>query len=607
MIQTLDLLVFFAALSLVLIVGWWAGRRDSPESSGGKADDYFLAGRSVPWWSIAGSIFGTNISAAHMVGMLGVGYSIGFAQAHYELGAVLALFALCYLFLPVYRKMGLVTLSQFLERRYGSGAGVLYSGIMLVLILVQLTAAYYIGARSFVYLLGAAGYEMEYWLCVVLIAGFSSLYTIAGGLKAVIYTDVLQTILLIVGGLILAYFTFSHEEVGGWQAMMNRDSLASQPRMQMMLPSDHPDLPWTGALTGLLFLHFFYWGTNQYVVQRALAAKSDNEARIGVLAGGFLKLLIPFMSIATGVAAAQLFVSRGLSGVAPDDAFPQLLSTVIPYGWGLIGLIMAGLLAAILSTIDSMMNSASTLATVDLYRKYVNPRATDTMLVRQGRIVVALLMVLSIFMAIYSYDPEGQGNFFLTVSSLSSHFTPGILVAFFAGIMFSEKQSPDALRGISVVPVILGAPLFSFGLEFGYNSLATYFPATVTDLLGTRLNFLHRVMATVSFCALLLVFIFWRYRSNLELDFRSRLTLDFLKGPAFLPAVFLLAVYCICAVLVVQGADRFSVAATAAGLVLLPFAYRIAFRPRGPVAYRDDRLYAGVLFGFATFIFFRFF
>ena len=604
MIQTLDLIVFGVALLLVLLVGWWAAWKESSPESGGAADDYFLAGRSVPWWSIAGSIFGTNVSAAHMVGMLGVGYSIGFAQAHYELGAILALFALCYLFLPVYRKMGLVTLSQFLERRYGAGAGVLYSAIMLILILVQLTAAFYIGSRSFVHLLGAAGIEMNYALGVVLIAGFSALYTIAGGLKAVIYTDVLQTVLLIVGGLILAYFTFSHSEVGGWHQMMLRDAGAPNPRMKMMLPSDHPDLPWTGALTGLLFLHFFYWGTNQYVVQRALAAKSDQEARIGVLAGGFLKLLIPFMSIATGVAAAQLFLSRGLSHIAPDDAFPQLLATVVPAGWGLIGLIMAGLLAAILSTIDSMMNSASTLATVDLYKKYVNPEASDRTLVLQGRLVVVTLMVLSILMAVYSYDPEGKENFFLIVSNLSSHFTPGILVAFFAGILFAEK---DMVRGISVVPVILGAPLFSFGMELLYNQVAPALPATITDILGLRLNFLHRVMATVLFSATLLAAIFWHYRGHLQLDLRSRLSMGFLKSSTLIPALFLVLVYIVSALAVtVLDFSRLYVACTSSALALLPFAWRMSIRPRG-VPWRDDRLYASLLFGLATFIFFRFF
>ncbi|MBR31564.1 MAG: transporter [Spirochaetaceae bacterium] len=604
MIQPLDLIVFGLALLMVLLVGWWAAWKESSPESGGQADDYFLAGRSVPWWSIAGSIFGTNVSAAHMVGMLGVGYSIGFAQAHYELGAILALFALCYLFLPVYRKMGLVTLSQFLEKRYGAGAGVLYSAIMLILIVVQLTAAFYIGSRSFVHLLGAAGIELNYALGVVLIAGFSALYTIAGGLKAVIYTDVLQTVLLIVGGLILAYFTFSHSEVGGWHQMMVRDASAQNPRMTMMLPSDHPDLPWTGALTGLLFLHFFYWGTNQYVVQRALAARSDGEARIGVLAGGFLKLLIPFMSIATGVAAAQLFLSRGFTEIAPDDAFPQLLATVVPAGWGLIGLIMAGLLAAILSTIDSMMNSASTLATVDLYKKYVNPEASDRALVLQGRLVVAGLMVLSILMAIYSYDPEGRENFFLVVSNLSSHFTPGILVAFFAGILFAEK---DMVRGISVVPVILGAPLFSFGLEYTYNSLAGDLPHVITDVLGMRLNFLHRVMATVLFCSGLLGTIFWHYRAHLQLDLRSRLSMGFLKGSTLIPAMFLLLIYIISASGVsLLDWSRFSVACITSILVLLPFAWRMSIRPRG-LPFRDDRLYAGLLFSLATFIFFRFF
>ena len=388
--------------------------------------------------------------------MLGIGFSIGFAQSHFELGAIAALMLLAYGFLPIYRKLGLFTLSEYLGRRYDDRSRTLYSVILLVVALVQLTAAFYIGSRSLGLLLYGTVLEIGYVAGVVALALITGAYTIVGGLKAVIYTDVIQSVLLLLSGILIAVLTFAQPEVGGWAGMREHDlarSLADQ-KMHLYLPSGHPDLPWSGALTGLLILHCFYWSTNQTIVQRALAARSDWDARTGIVVAGFLKLTIPFFAIAGGVAAAQLFEMRMPERVIdPDAATPELIRLVVPMGFGLVGLVMAGLIGAILSSIDSLVNSASTLVTFDLYKKYVRPQATDAECLRVGKWVLAGLLSVSAVLALVTYDPAGAGNFFLRVSSQAGHFTPGLVVAFAFGMFWPGATARGSAVSISLAPV----------------------------------------------------------------------------------------------------------------------------------------------------------
>jgi solute:Na+ symporter, SSS family len=485
----LDLVVFVAALATVMLVGLLAARNESSTA------DYFLAGRQLRWWGVAGSIFGTNVSANHLVGMLGIGYSIGFAQSHFELGAVAALLLLCYGFLPVYRRLGVYTLSEYLGRRYDARSQALYAVLMIVLVVVQLTAAFYIGSRSLVFLLGDTPLALSYGVGVAALAVLTGAYTIFGGLKAVVFTDVVQSVLLLAAGIVVAVFTLQQPEVGGWAGMMAQDAarpLAEQ-KMHLYLPSDHPDLPWTGALTGLLLLHCFYWSTNQYVVQRALAARSDGEARIGILAAGYLKLLVPFFAVGGGVAASLLFQARAPDlAIDPDAALPHLVTLVIPAGYGLVGLIMAGVLGAILSSIDSMVNSAATLLTFDVYKKWIAPDADDKTLLSLGRWAIVVLITVSGVLAVGTYAPDAKGNFFLRVSSMSGHFTPGLLVVFGLGMFWQRASAAGS------VAAIVTAPAFSIALETLYNQHAQGAPALVA-IAGTSLNFMHRVLFTAGF------------------------------------------------------------------------------------------------------------
>ncbi|TGK51616.1 transporter [Leptospira kanakyensis] len=497
MITSIDLLFFGLTFVLVLGVGMYAGRKESSSS------DYFLGGRSLPWWGISGSLFGTNISANHLVGMLGIGFSVGFAQSHYEFGSIPAIVLLAFVFLPLFRRKKFYTLSQFLQSRFGSEAGRIYSAISLILITIQLTGALYIGARSFLPFIKDTGIQITYTELVLWIAFTSTIYTWFGGLKSVVYTDVIQTFLILASGLLLAYLSITRPEVGGIFELLAKEEsrVDGLSKMNLYLPPNHPTLPWTGALGGLFLLHIFYWNTNQYVVQRTLGGKSLREARLGILVGGLLKLTVPFFSILTGVAAYQIWTSLGeTSNIAPDEAFSKLVVLVVPLGYGLIGVILAGLLGAIFSSIDSMLHSAATLFTIDFYKPFqerLGKKISDTEEMNSGRIFLLVFSALVTILAILFVDPHSKKNFFIELSNQSSHFTPALLVVFLFGILNVKISS----RMICIT--ILLTPIFSFLSPLIYTDLA---PKFIKQTFGDELNFLHRVFFSFHFAILLLVF-----------------------------------------------------------------------------------------------------
>ncbi len=508
----LDYIIFFGTLAGVMLIGFLAGRKDK------SSEDYFLAGRSIRWFGVAGSIFGSNVSANHMVGMLGIGFSIGFAQSHFELGAIAGLLLMCYGFLPVYRKLKIYTLSEYLERRFDHRSRLMYAVIMVTLMaFVQMVPALYIGSRTICELMGGNAIvtensavseeegegdsallvedsgqmlaqlampaklkrkvNMNYYIWFVIALGaIAASYTILGGLKAVIYTDVIQSVLMLLAGIGVAFATF--HAIGGWGEMMALDHAAASSKMNLYLPTNHPQLPWSGVLTGLMFMHCFYWGTNQFIVQRALAATSDKEARTGIIAAGFLKLLIPFFAIATGVAAFYLFETstdfKDLQ-IDPDTAFPVLINKLIkPIGLGLVGLIAAGLIGAILSSIDSMMNSAATIITVDIYKRYFRHEASDREMIRMGKIVIVVLMMAAATIAILVINPNSEKNFFLTIADYSNILTPGLLATFLLGIFWKRGTRLAAfvtiLAGIAFSLVV--PPLYNSDMSRGAYDLA---------------------------------------------------------------------------------------------------------------------------------------
>ena len=491
-----DYTIFFAAIIGAMVVGLIAGRKEET------SQDYFLAGKKLRWFAVAGSIFGSNVSANHMVGMMGVGFSIGFAQSHFEIGAIAGLLFLCYGFLPVYRKLNLYTLSEYLGKRYDDRSRVSYAIIMIIIMaFVQMVPALYIGSRTICELIGGNAIIQEssatdttltvvaknishplnishalddsissqfqiqaprskvsmphYTWFVIALGVIAASYTIVGGLKAVVYTDIIQSVLMLIAGIGLAVLVFSQL---GWNEMLDLDAAAGDAsKMKIYLPTYHKDLPWTGVLTGLMCMHCFYWGTNQFIVQRALGAVSDTEARAGIISAGFLKLTIPFFSIATGVCAYYLMMNEAtgeaaramVNDIAPDTVFPKLVTRFIsPIGFGLVGLIAAGVIGAILSSIDSMMNSAATIISIDIYKRYFRKDASDKELIIAGRVTIVVLMITAILMALFVMDPNSNENFFLQIANYQNYLTPGILVAFVLGIFWKRGTAPAAFYTI---------------------------------------------------------------------------------------------------------------------------------------------------------------
>ena len=477
-LQLIDVLVVAVSIIGITLFGMWIGRKEE------STNDYYLAGRKAAWWAVAGSIFGTNITSHHMVGMMGAGLKEGFAQANFEFGAIFGLLMLCYFFLPFYRRMGLYTLSQYLGRRFDHRSQLVYSVTNMAFLLIQMVGTMILGALTIATLTADSQYAVSYSTAVWLLSAVAAAYTFYGGLKADIFNDVVQSVLLLIGSGILAVLAIWHPNVGGISGLLEK-----QPeKFHVFFPADHPELPWTGVLTGLMVLHFYYWGTNQFIVQRTLGARSDWDARMGTITAGFFKLLIPFLCIAPGMAAA--FILPIDPQTESDTAFAGLTRALLPSGTGLVGFVMLGLIAGILSTIDSMMNSTATLFTFDIYKKYLRPDASEMRLIWVGRAAMMLMVLTAIGLSLYF--GEARGGIFNTMADYNAYLVPGVIVAYIAGI-----RQPLITPTACFVCILTG-PFLSIAFEqgawfiFGHDlqafhrtglaTVACYFVLLVTSL-----------------------------------------------------------------------------------------------------------------------------
>lgn len=564
------------------------------------AESYFLAGRSIRWWTVAGSVFGTNISSFHLIGMLGVGYSIGFVQAHYEI-VFPAILLLCYVFLASYRKMGIFTLSQYLEIRYNSWARLVYTILLVLIILVQLVGAFYVGSITLQWLFNGTTIHISYLMGLLLIGMITCSYTLWGGMESIVITDTIQTLMMLAAGIAVAFFTLSQPEIGGFAGLLRLDAAqpAAAQKIHLYLPSNHPNLPWTGIFTGLLFQHCFNFSTNQFLVQRVLAANSDDDARKGIIASGFLKLSIPFFSIASGIAAFYLFRARfGEMDFNSDNTFLKLVETVIPSGIGLKGMILAGLTAATFSSVDSMMNAATTLLSLDVYKKYINPEATDRQMVGFGRLTILVMVAASILIALQTYTPDRSNNFFLKVSSQLSYFTPGIMAAFFFGIVWRGAN------GRAAVVTMLTAPLLAMGAEWYYNNYLGNIP-DVAAVWGTKLNFMHRVALTFFYSALAITVLsrwVWTTRNNAGFE---KLRLEVAPGVVTKAIGLFVGIQFVClAAIFWGGAGPRAVAPFAALGAMVVF---LLHRRKGISLWSDDVFYAGLLTAASVFVYYFFY
>lgn len=448
--NTIDLVIFIAYCALILFVGLFVSRKKKGEER--DAGDYFLAGRGLAWWAIGASIIASNISAEQFVGMSGSGYAIGLAMATYEWIAALGLIIVSKYFIPIFLEKKIFTMPQFLEERFDKRVKTVMAVFWLaVFIFINLTSILYLGALTIEKVMGVP----MIW-GIVGLAAFAGIYSIYGGLKAVALTDVIQVVFLIGGGLITTYIALNM--LGGgegvWQGVTNLYTQAED-KFHLILDKSHPsykDLPGISVIVGGLWVaNLYYWGCNQYIIQRALAAKSVGEAQNGMLFAGFIKLLVPLLVVIPGIAAFALNAPLEKS----DEAYPWLLSNLLPVG--VKGIAFAALTAAIVSSLASMMNSISTIFTMDIYRSYFRKDAGQKELVLTGRWASfgSLLIAVSIAPMLSGLDQAFQ-----YIQEFTGFISPGALAIFLAGFFYKRATANGALAAA------LGSFVFSTLMKF---------------------------------------------------------------------------------------------------------------------------------------------
>jgi SSS family solute:Na+ symporter len=431
-LNILDGSVFALYFGVVLALGVYAARQGK-----GTKRDYFLAGDKLTWWMVGGSIVAANISSHHLVGVMGTAYNRGFVAMVIEWGAILIGFnALLWVFLPFYLRNGFYTMPEFLQRRFGGAARTTYASLVMVIyLLVELAAVLYLGALA---LFSLTRIPLVY--SIVLLAAATGVYTIAGGLRAVVWTEMLQLAVLLSGGLALSVVTV--HKAGGWAAIAENSA-----DWHMLLPASDPDFPWTMYLGGIVCISVAYCAANQFIVQRVLAAKDEWHARFGVVFTLYLKFLMPLIIVVPGLVAPRLFPNLE----KPDLVFPTLVQNLLPPG--IVGLVMAGLIAAVMSHISGAVNSCTTIATVDFYLPYIHRGASEAQAVRFGRWFGVGVLVMSVFLA-ETMIRHGQKPVFLYLFNAYGYVTPGIATMFLMGILWRRATQPGAMAaGLLTIPL----------------------------------------------------------------------------------------------------------------------------------------------------------
>ena len=475
-ISYFDFVVIFLYFGVVMFIGFYFSKHKNSE-------DYFLAGRDIGWLAIGASLFASNISSEHFIGLAGSGASSGLAVGHFEWLASFIVLFLGWVFVPFYLKSGVFTMPEFLEKRYNRSSRVYLTTVSIV--------AYVITKISVTLLAGGLllnkilGWDMISSAIVLVV--ITGIYTIAGGLKAVIYTELMQAVVLIGGAVMLTVLGMN--EVGGWAGL--REALPVD-YFSMFKPSSHADFPWTGILFGAPILGIWYWCTDQFIVQRVLAAKNINHARSGAIFAGFLKILPVFILVLPGLVAAVLF-----PGIEGDEAYPMLVTShLLPIG--IKGIVIAALLAALMSSLASVFNSSSTLFTMDFY-KNIKPSASENELVLVGRLATTVLVILGILWVPLIRSVSSQ--LFVYLQSVQGYISPPIAAVFLFGIFWKRANGRGAIYAL-VGGGILGAARLIMeiltkrsGLDFG-----------ILDWYAT-MNFLHfaTMLFVISAAILLLV------------------------------------------------------------------------------------------------------
>lgn len=438
-LSTIDAIIVLTYLVGIFVLAQWVSREKGGHQKDAK--DYFLASKSLPWWAIGASLIAANISAEQIIGMSGSGYALGLAIASYEWMAALTLLIVGKFFLPVFLRNGIYTMPQFLEERYGPRIRTIMAVFWLGLyVFVNLTSILWLGSIAVTQVTG-----IDQFAALALLGGFALLYQLYGGLKAVALTDIVQVALLVLGGLLIV--GISLDRIGGDAGVLGgfKTLMATHPdHFHMILSRDNPfykDLPGLSVLIGgMWIMNVSYWGFNQYIIQRALAAKDIAEAQKGVVFAAFLKLLMPVIVVLPGIAALMLVTDIE----KPDQAYPKMMA-LLPTG--VLGLVFAALIAAIVASLASKINSVSTIFTLDFYNKRSRqPGATphaETHLVKVGRIAATVAIVLAVLTAKPLLGSFDQG--FQYIQEYTGFFTPGIVVIFMLGLFWKRANEAGAI------------------------------------------------------------------------------------------------------------------------------------------------------------------
>ena len=450
----LDIAVFLAFVLVVVGTSMYKSRKEET------GEDFFLASRGLMWPLIGISLIAANISTEQFVGMSGQGAgNVGLAIASYEWMAAITLVFVAFFFLPKFLQTGIYTIPEFLEYRYNHASRALMAFYTMVIYVgVTISAVLYSGGVTINTI-----FDVDLTASIWGIGIVAALYTTWGGLKAVAWADVFQGTALIVGGGVVLYFGIS--AIGGWDNFFSHNA----DRMHMVLPADHPVLPWTALVLGLWIPNIYYWGLNQYITQRTLAAKTLRQGQMGVLFAAALKIIIPFVIVFPGIIAAQLY---GNTMSNTDAAYPLLIKNLIPAG--LRGFMLAAIAGAVISSLASMLNSASTIFTMYLYTRYMKKDATPQRVVLVGRVMTVVFVLLGCFIAPQLGDPRFQG-IFTYIQEFQGYISPGILAAFVFGFLVKKAPPAAGLSAlITCVPIYGGLQLF-FGEIAFLNRMAITF------------------------------------------------------------------------------------------------------------------------------------
>src|SRR5881394_2423969 len=476
-LATPDIIIIAFYFALVFGIGMYFARRERT------SEDYFLAGRDVGWFFIGASLFVSNISTEHFIGLSGTGASSGLAVGHFEWLACLILLILGWVFVPFYLRSNVFTMPEFLERRFNRQSAVYLAGISIIAyiftkISVQLYAASVVLER-------VAGWSL--WKTAVILVIATGAYTIAGGLAAVIYTDTVQTLILITGAVALTLIGL--HRVGGFAHLQ---AMVPPSYFHMIKPATDSAFPWTGIFFGAPILGIWYWCTDQVIVQRVLSARDEGHAKAGAIFAGFLKILPVFMLVLLGIIAYALFPDQVKE--KPDYAYPTLVLNLLPTG--LVGLVMAALLAAVMGAMSSVFNSASTLVTLDFYKK-LRPNASEAQLVNFGRVATGFMVVLGLMWVPFIHLISSQ--LYIYLQSVQAYISPPIAACFILGILWPRLNAQGAITSL-LVGFVLGASRFVFEV---LDKKAQYKSGAIRWLVD--MNFLHYAIFMFVVCSIVLI------------------------------------------------------------------------------------------------------